>query len=64
MMIFDNNNRIDNSAFGKGTGRIGNQIKNRDHSYNNIIEISQNTETSPGDLGRLAITSTAEKTIC
>ena len=45
--------------FGKGTGRVGNQRKNQDHP---IVEISPNTQNSPGDLRRLAVTQTPEKT--
>ena len=33
----------------------------RDHPNDNIIENGQNTETSPGDLRRLAVTQTSVK---
>ena len=39
---------------GKGTGRVGNQKTNRDHSNYCIAEISHNTEKSPRGLRRLA----------
>ena len=46
--------------FGKGTGRNGNQTKNWDHPDDSIVEIGQNTEKntekSPGDQGRFAVT--------
>ena len=43
---------------GKGTGCLGNQSRNRDLSNYGIIEIGQNTEKSPGNLKRLAVTQT------
>ena len=39
-----------------GTGRLRNQRTCGDHPDNSIIKISQNTEKSPGDLRRLAVT--------
>ena len=44
----------------KGTGRFRNHRTNRDHP-NNSIKNGQNTEKSPGDLRRLAITQTPVK---
>ena len=38
--------------FGKRTGRVGNQKKNRDYPDNSLLEIDQNTENSPRHLGR------------
>ena len=38
------------------TGGIGNQRKNRDYPDYSIAEIGQNTQKSPGDLRRLAVT--------
>ena len=35
---------------GKGIGTVANLGKNQDHPNNSIVEISQNTEKSPGDL--------------
>ena len=35
-------------AFGKGIGIIRNQRKNRDHPDYRTVEISQNTQKSPG----------------
>ena len=47
----DNSQRIDN-----GNGRLGNKRTSRDHLDNSIIKIGQNTEKSPGDLRKLAVT--------
>ena len=44
----------------KGTGGLGNKKTSGDHSNYNIVEDSQNTEKSPGDL-RLAVTQTPVK---
>ena len=41
---------------GKGTGIVGSWSSNQDHPDCNIVEIGQNTEKSPGDLIRLAVT--------
>ena len=41
---------------GHKTGRLGNKRTSRDHPDYSIIKIGQNTEKSPGDLRRLAIT--------
>ena len=41
-----------NGRLGMGSGSIGNQRENRDH-YNR-----KNTEKTPGDLRRLAVTQT------
>ena len=43
-------------SLGEGTGGTGNQWKNQNHSDYSNIEISKNTEESPGELRRLAIT--------
>ena len=43
---------------GTDTGRLENKRTSRDHNDNSIIKIGQNTEKSPGDLRRLAITQT------
>ena len=43
---------------GKKIGRLGNKRAFRDHPDYSIIKIDQNTETSPGDLRRLAVTQT------
>ena len=40
----------------KGPGRLGSWRKSGYHPNNNIIENRQNTEKSPGDLSRLAVT--------
>ena len=42
----------------KETGRVENQKTNQDNS---IVDISKNTEKSPGDLRRLATTDTSER---
>ena len=41
---------------GSGIGRLGNKETSGDHPNYSIIKIGQNTEKSPGDLRRLAIT--------
>ena len=45
----------------KGTGGIGGRRTSGGHPNYNIIENSQNTEKSPVDLGRLAVTQTPVK---
>ena len=45
----------------KGTGGIGNKRTSGDHPNYNIPEIGQNTEKSPGDLRRLAVTQISLK---
>ena len=40
----------------KETGGLGNKRTIRDHPDTSTIKISQNTEKSPGDLRRLAVT--------
>ena len=45
----------------EGTGGLGNKRTSGDQPNYYIIEISQNTEKSPGDLRRLAVTQTSEK---
>ena len=40
----------------KGTRRLRNKETGGDHSDHSIIDIGQNTEKSPGDLRKLAIT--------
>ena len=46
---------------GKGTGRLENKRTSEDHPNYSIIKIGQNTEKSPGDLRRLAVTQTPEQ---
>ena len=46
---------------GTGTGGVGNERMSRNHPNHSIVEISQNTEKSPGDLRRLDITQTPVK---
>ena len=46
---------------GKETGRLRNQRASRDHPDYIIIKIGQNTEKSPGDLRRHAVTQTPVK---
>ena len=43
---------------GKGTGGFGNKRTSGDLANYSILEIGQNTEKSPGDLKRLAVTQT------
>ena len=45
----------------KGAGGLGNKRTNGDHPNYCIIEINQNTEKSPGDLKRLAVTQSPVK---
>ena len=45
----------------KGTGRLGDQRTRGDHPNYYIIENSQNTEKSPGNLRGLAVTQTLAK---
>ena len=40
----------------KEAGRVRNRRTNRNHPNNSIVLIGQNTEKSPGDLWRLAVT--------
>ena len=49
------------SPIGTRTGGLGNKRTSRDHPNYSIIEIGQNTEKSPGDLKRLAVTQTLVK---
>ena len=44
-----------------GTGGLGSWQTSGDHPNHSIIENSQNTEKSPGDLKRLAVTWTPVK---
>ena len=53
---WDNPQRI-----GEGTRRLGNKRTSRDHPDYSIIQISQNTEKSPWDLRKLAVTQTLMK---
>ena len=46
---------------GTETRRFGNKRTSVDHPNYSIVEISQNTEKSPGDLKRLAVTQTPVK---
>ena len=46
---------------GKRAGRIRNRRRNRDHLNYSIVKIGQNTEKSPGDLRKLAVTQTPAK---
>ena len=50
-------------GIGKGTERLRNQRTIRDHPDYNIINIGQNTEKSPGDLRRLAVSQTPMKNL-
>ena len=45
----------------KGTGGLGSWWTSGDHPNYSIIENGQNTEKSPGDLRRLAVTRWCEK---
>ena len=47
---------------GTWTGGLGNNGMGRDYPNYSIVEIGQNTEKSPGDLRRLAVTQTPVET--
>ena len=51
----------DPQMLGKRTRSVGNRRKNRDHPSYRMVVIGQNTEKTPGDLRRLAITQTPVK---
>ena len=48
---------------GTGTGGLGNKVTSGNQINCSVVEISQNTEKSPGDLRRFAITQTPVKSI-
>ena len=48
-------------ALGMDLGRVGNEWMNQVHSDYNIVEVSYNTEKSPGELRRLAVTQSPVK---
>ena len=50
--------RYSHQRFGIGIGGLGNKRTSGDHSDYNIVKIGQNTEKSPGDLRRFAVTQT------
>ena len=50
--------RYSHQRIGIGTGGIGNKRTSGDYLNDSIVKISQNTEKSPGDLRRLAVTQT------
>ena len=45
----------------KGTGRIGNKNSSGNHPNDNTVKISENTEKSPDDLRKLAVSETPVK---
>ena len=47
--------------FGSRIGGLGNKNTSGDHLNYNIVKIDQNTEKSPGDLRRLAVTQISVK---
>ena len=51
-----------NKRIGIGNGGFWNKRTSRDHLNNIIVEIGQNTERSPGDLRRFAVTQTPVRT--
>ena len=53
--------RYSHQKIGKGTGRIGNKNTSRDHPNDSTIKIGQNTEKSPGDMRKFAVTQTPVK---
>ena len=55
---------IVNGALGtitKGIRELGNKRTSRDHPDYSIIKISQNTEKSPGDLRKFAVTQNSSE---
>ena len=50
--------RYNHHRIGAWTRGIGNKRSNWDHQNYGIVEIDQNTEKSPGDLRKLAVTQT------
>ena len=53
--------RNSHQEVGEETGVIGNQRENRNHLNYSMAEISENTQKSPGDLIRLAVTQSPVK---
>ena len=49
-------NWYSSQRIGTGIGRLGNKRTSEGHPKYIIIKIGQNTEKSPGDLRRLAVT--------
>ena len=49
---------VQSQKIGIGTGGFGNKKTNRDHPNYRIVEVGLNTEKSPGDLRRPAVTQT------
>ena len=54
--------RYSHEMVGTKTEGHGNNRSSGDHPNYNIVEIGQNTEKSPGNLSRLAVTQTPVKT--
>ena len=50
--------RNNSQMIGEGNGRLENKRTSRDHPNYSNFKIGQNTEESPGDLRRLAVTQT------
>ena len=50
--------RYCNKMIGTRAGRLGNKRMSGDHPNYSTFKISQNTERSPGDMRRLAVTQT------
>ena len=57
----NNNNKVMLIPIATGVEGLGNKRTNRDHPNYDIVKIGQNTDKSPGDLRRLAVTQTSEK---
>ena len=55
---YDWGDRYSLQKISTGTGGLGNKRTSGDNPNYSIVEIGQNTEKSPGDLGRLAVTQT------
>ena len=62
--VYTNCNRCSwycNHRINRGTGGLGNERTNANHPNYCVIEICLNTEKSPGDFTRLAVTQTPVK---
>ena len=53
--------RYSHQRYDTGTGELGNKRTSEDHPNYNIAEIGQNTEKSPGDMNKLAVTLASVK---
>ena len=59
----DGDTRNDLQKLGEGARKVGNRKKRRDRPNYSLVKIDQNTEKSPGDLMKHAVTQSQWKTI-